>query len=220
MKRGKSAKTFAKPIGEAAWTWNARYQCRDAVRRSVARFAVTPRHRPRNTIGERSALDPGVRGIARLGALLHCRLDLCKRGITATRGAEPTTPHITACRIAVFFMSRFQFFGSGRFIQRLAICKCTPILAPSLSVNAEAFTRERAALQRALYDKLSHSFAVSASEAQTVQPVTVQVFNSGSDNPAVVARSGAWCTLARLPRAARLPLPETAISALARSWRA
>ena len=162
MKRGKSAKTFAKPIGEAAWTWNApRYQCRDAVRRSVARFAVTPRHRPRNTIGERSALDPGVRGIARLGALLHCRLDLCKRGITATRGAEPTTPHITACRIAVFFMSRFQFFGSGRFIQRLAICKCTPILAPSLSVNAEAFMRERAPLQRALYDKLSHSFAVS-----------------------------------------------------------
>jgi Tripartite tricarboxylate transporter family receptor len=31
-----------------------------------------------------------------------------------------------------------QFFdptGSGHFIQRLAICKCTPILVPSLSVN-------------------------------------------------------------------------------------
>jgi len=25
--------------------------------------------------------------------------------------------------------------GSGHFIQRLAICKCTPILVPSLSVN-------------------------------------------------------------------------------------
>jgi hypothetical protein len=35
------------------------YQCRDAVRRSVAHFAVTPRRgRPGNRIGERSPLDP------------------------------------------------------------------------------------------------------------------------------------------------------------------
>ena len=35
-------------------------------------------------------------------------------------------------------MPLLQFFdptGADRFIQRLAICKCTPILVPSLSVN-------------------------------------------------------------------------------------
>jgi hypothetical protein len=58
------------------------YQCRDAVRRSAARFDVTPRRgRPGNKIGERSPLDPGVRKIARLGGAPELPI-----GLVRTRG--------------------------------------------------------------------------------------------------------------------------------------
>ena len=58
------------------------YQCRDAVRRSVAQFGVTARRgRPGNKIGERFPLDPGVRRIARLGGAPALPI-----GLARTRG--------------------------------------------------------------------------------------------------------------------------------------
>jgi hypothetical protein len=152
------------------------YQCRDAVRRSVARFAVTPRNRSRNTIGSAPPRSGGAR--RDLGDSCTADWTCANAGINR---ADDSAYHRLPGRCLLDVAA--SIFWIGPLHSTLGYWQMHADFGAFIVGECRGINARARPLQRALYDKLSHSFAVSASEAQTAQPVAVRVFSAGSAIP-------------------------------------